>query len=201
MKNLLLFAFIASTFIFSSCSSDDDDIIVVPLTTVEIEDLKVLREEEKLARDVYLYAYDVYGMDIFINISISEQKHMDKILTLLNTYNIDDPALANRGEFTNQTLQGLYNQLTAQVDISLLEALKVGTTIEDLDIKDIIDFENRTDKADILNTYDKLKCGSRNHMRSYYQQLVNNGVTYSSQFISAAELSAIITSSNEQCGR
>jgi len=201
MKNLLLFAFIASTFIFSSCSSDDDDIIVVPLTTVEIEDLKVLREEEKLARDVYLYAYDVYGMDIFINISKSEQKHMDKILTLLNTYNIDDPALANRGEFTNQTLQGLYNQLTAQVDISLLEALKVGTTIEDLDIKDIIDFENRTDKADILNTYDKLKCGSRNHMRSYYQQLVNNGVTYSSQFISAAELSAIITSSNEQCGR
>jgi len=201
MKNLLLFAFIASTFIFSSCSSDDDDIIVVPLTTVEIEDLKVLREEEKLARDVYLYAYDVYGMDIFINISKSEQKHMDKILTLLNTYNIDDPALANRGEFTNQTLQGLYNQLTAQVDISLLEALKVGATIEDLDIKDIIDFENRTDKADILNTYDKLKCGSRNHMRSYYQQLVNNGVTYSSQFISAAELSAIITSSNEQCGR
>ncbi len=161
MKNLILFTFIASTLIFSNCSSGDYE-TEVALTSIEIDDLKVLREEEKLARDVYLYAYDVYGMNIFINISKSEQKTHDKILTLLNTYNIEDPALTNRGKFTNQTLQTLYDQLTAQVDISLLDALKASATIEDLDINDIIDFENRTDKSDILNTYDKLKCGSIN---------------------------------------
>ncbi len=125
---------------------------------------------------------------------------MDKILVLLNNYNIEDPALPNNGEFTNQVLQGLYNDLTALADITLVEALKVGATIEDLDIRDIEDFEGRTDKVDILNAYNKLKCGSRNHMRSYYGQLVNNGVAYSAQFILATELETIIINSNERCG-
>ena len=197
MKKLFFIALIAIS--ITSCSSDDTS--TEPLTQVEENDLLTLREEEKLARDVYLYAYDKYGLDISNNISQSEQKHMDKILSLLNKYGIEDPALPNRGDFNNQTLQSLYNTLTAQVDLSELEALKVGATIEDLDIFDIEDFESRTDKSDILDTYNKLKCGSRNHMRSYYSQLVLQGFTYEAQFLSASELSDIITSSNEQCGR
>jgi len=35
------------------------------LSTEEIEDLTYLREEEKLARDVYLYSFDKYGETIF----------------------------------------------------------------------------------------------------------------------------------------
>lgn len=201
MKNTAFYTLVISLTLMSSCSSDDDnDTQQITLSQTEINDLKVLREEEKLARDVYIYAYNIYGNDIFTNISQSEQQHMDKILVLLNTYNIEDPALPNVGEFTNQMLQNLYNDLTTQVDLSLIEALKVGATIEDLDINDIEDFESRTDKADILNTYDKLKCGSRNHMRNYYGQLVNNGIAYVAQFITASELTIIINSSNEQCG-
>jgi len=201
MKNTSFFI-LGILFIGSiSCSSDDENITEpITLSEIEINDLKVLREEEKLARDVYVYAYNLYGNNIFINISQSEQQHMDKILVLLKKYRIEDPVIPNYGEFTNQTLQGLYNDLTTQCDISLLEALKVGATIEDLDIKDIEDFESRTNKTDILNTYDKLKCGSRNHMRSYYSQLENNDVTYSSQFISESYLTTIIDSSNEKCG-
>jgi len=201
MKKLAIFAFIASMFLITSCSDDDDNTNqVAALTTTEENDLLTLREEEKLARDVYLFSYDKYGVTIFNSIASSEQRHMDKVLTLLNTYQLQDPALPNRGDFANQTLQTLYNDLTAQADISLIEALKVGATIEDLDIRDIEDFENRTDKADILNVYDKLKCGSRNHMRSYYGELLTNGVTYTAQFITAIELADIIASSNEQCG-
>jgi len=202
MKKLVFYILTVLFTVVSSCSSDDNDTDEqqTTLSQTEVDDLKVLREEEKLARDVYQYSFDKYGESIFQNITQSEQKHMDKILVLLNTYHLEDPVLPNRGEFTNQTLQKLYNDLTKQSDISLLEALKVGATIEDLDIKDIDDFENRTTKSDILSTYDKLKCGSRNHMRSYYSQLINNGVTYESQFISAAELIAIINSDNEKCG-
>lgn len=201
MKHITFFILGMLLIVTASCSSDDDnDTQQTTLSQTEINDLKVLREEEKLARDVYIYAYNRYGNSIFINISQSEQKHMDKLLVLLNKYNIEDPTLPNKGEFTNQILQDLYNDLTAQADISLVEALKVGATIEDLDIRDIEDFESRTDKADILNTYDQLKCGSRNHMRSYYSQLESNGVTYSTQFISESYLTTIIDSSNEKCG-
>ena len=194
------FVFIALIAIgFMSCS--DDDTTELTLTLTEKEDLLTLREEEKLARDVYLYAYDKYALDISSNISQSEQTHMDKILDLLDKYGIEDPALPNRGEFNNQTLQALYNDLTAQVDISELEALVVGATIEDLDIKDIEDFESRTDKSDILNVYDKLKCGSRNHMRSYYGQLTLQNYIYDAQFLTSTDLADILASDNEQCGR
>lgn len=186
----------------TSCSSDEDNknFVENSLTQIEIDDLHFLREEEKLARDVYLFSYNLYGNAIFNNISKSEQNHMDQILVLLNTYNLDDPALPNKGEFKNQLLQGLYNDLTAQSAISLVEALKVGATIEDLDISDIDEFEDRTDVTAILNTYDKLKCGSRNHMRNYYGQLLNNDVWYSPQYISISELEEIMTTENEKCG-
>ena len=49
---------------------------LVALTDEEIEDLRFLREEEKLAHDVYLYAYEKHNIMIFQNISNSEQTHM-----------------------------------------------------------------------------------------------------------------------------
>ncbi len=196
MRKLVL----ATMVLFSllSCNKDDD---FAPLSQTEKNDLLTLREEEKLARDVYLYAFDKYALDISNNISQSEQKHMDKILFLLNKYDLADPASATRGVFNNAELQTLYNDLTAQVDISELEALKVGAIIEDLDIRDIEVFENRTDHNDILDAYNKLKCGSRNHMRGYYSELINRGFTYEAQFITPDDLTAIIASGNEQCGR
>lgn len=197
MRKFFLIAIAA--FGMMNCSKEDTTLEA--LTSVEKEDLLTLREEEKLARDVYMYAYDKYGLDISNNISQSEQMHMDKVLSLLNKYGLEDPALPIRGEFNNQTLQTLYNDLTAQVDISELEALKVGATIEDLDIKDIEDFASRTDKSDILDVYAKLECGSRNHMRGYYNELLLRNYTYEAQFITSAELLAIVNSDRERCGR
>ncbi len=202
MKNLVVVALAIIFTIISSCTDDDTiEVQTETLSQQEKDDLKFLREEEKLARDVYLYSFDTYGEALFDNISKSEQQHMDQVLVLLNTYNLNDLASTERGIFTNQILQGLYNDLTAQSDISLIEALKVGATIEDLDINDIDDFESRTTKADILNMYDKLKCGSRNHLRSYVDRLVSNGITYERQFISLEEFTEIINSANEQCGK
>ncbi len=204
MKKIVLVAF-AITVSLVSCSDDDNNSTVVeeiiPLSQEEINDLLFSREEEKLARDVYLYSYDKYGDAIFGNISQSEQRHMDQILTLLNTYQLTDPASPDRGVFSNQVLQDLYTALVAQSDISLVEALTVGAIIEDLDIKDLQDLESRTTHSDILTTYDKLKCGSRNHMRNFNTQLVANGVDYLPQYITLAEFTDIISSSNEQCNQ
>lgn len=184
-----------------SCSkSDDNTETILELTNLEKQDLIFLREEEKLARDVYLYAFEKYQEQIFYNISQSEQQHMNSVLYLLNKYNLEDPAIEALGIFSNQDLQQLYTQLAAQVDISLIEALKVGATIEDLDIKDIAEFESNTQNIDILNVYSSLTCGSRNHLRGFVFELDLNGISYTPQFISVEEYNEIIDSEKERCG-
>ena len=196
-KYVLMLAVVAVLF---SCKTEGDDVQEVTLTQEEENDLLFLREEEKLAHDVYLYAFDKYNLQIFSNIAGSEQNHMNMVKTLLDKYGLPDPASQVRGEFTNPDLQALYDQLTTLADGSLLDALKAGATIEDLDINDIEEFKNNTDKDDLLSVYNRLECGSRNHMRSFYTELLNMGYTYTAQYISQQELDAIINSPHEQCG-
>ena len=195
----ILFVVLASSLILSSCSNDENNNTLTPITESEKNDLIFLREEEKLARDVYVYAYNKYQISIFNSITQSEQKHMDSVLSLLNKYNITDPATIKLGVFNNQDLQILYNNLKIQVDISSVEALKVGATIEDLDINDIDDFTINTTKPDLLNVYDNLLCGSKNHIRSFTTQLSSTNVTYVPQFISFEEYNTILNSTNSGC--
>jgi len=200
MKKILFVVFITAIIMLSNCSNENNNIALVPLTQNEINDLKFLREEEKLAKDVYLYAYNKYQIAIFNNISQSEQIHMNSVLNLLNKYNIPDPASTQVGVFVNQDLQLLYTNLITQADISSIEALKVGATIEDLDINDIDDFIVNTSKPDLLNVYDNLVCGSKNHIRLFTSQLTSLGVTYVPQFISLEEYNVILSSSVGGCG-
>lgn len=202
MKKLIFLTLTVIITLTGSCSDDStDENQTDTLSQQEEDDLLFLREEEKLARDVYLFSYDKYGAAIFNNIARSEQQHMDQLLTLINNYNLNDPASSERGVFNNQILQDLYNDLTAQSSNSLVDALTIGATVEDLDIKDIDEFEDRTDKLDILNAYDELKCGSRNHLRSYINQLEMNGINYVPQFISNDEFNEIINGDKERCGQ
>ena len=199
MKNNL-FAIALVLMIFSSCSNDNNNKSTIPPTQAEIDDLKFLREEEKLARDVYLFSYNKYQVSIFNSISQSEQKHMDSVLKLMNKYGIPDSASTEIGVFNNADLQTLYASLIAQSNLSSVDALKVGATIEDLDINDIDDFIRNTTKSDILNVYDNLTCGSKNHIRTYTSQLSINGVTYIPQFISVEYYNAILSESIGGCG-
>lgn len=201
MKTIIIaFLSILSVTVTGCSKNDEINEITLELSNLEKQDLIFLREEEKLARDVYLYAFEEYQEQIFYNISQSEQQHMNSVLYLLNKYNLEDPIIEELGVFSNQDLQQLYNQLTAQVDISIIEALKVGATIEDLDIKDIDEFELNTQSLDILNVYSGLKCGSRNHLRSFVLELDLNSISYSPQFISNEEYNEIIESDKERCG-
>ncbi|SFS34298.1 DUF2202 domain-containing protein [Lutibacter maritimus] len=211
MKNIFLVIVILSSLIITSCSNDEIDAVTatgindetatqISLTTNELDDLLFLREEEKLARDVYLFSFEKYNMQIFKNISNSEVQHMSNVLQLLNTYNIDDPASTEIGVFNNSALQAIYNELIEQSSISLIEALKVGDKIEDLDIRDLALNELRTDKSDLLSLYGSLKCGSINHLRSFHSQVLQNNGEYMPEFISQEYFDSIVTTSNEKCG-
>ncbi|MGB5323183.1 DUF2202 domain-containing protein, partial [Lutimonas sp.] len=184
-----------------SCSDEtNNENELATLTLQEQEDLLFLREEEKLARDVYLYSFDLYGDVIFNQIASSEQQHMDQVLTLLIAYGLEDPASLERGVFQDQALQDLYSDLTTASEVSLSKALAVGATIEDLDINDLAFFESQTLKADLLNVYDQLKCGSKNHLRSYTDRLEMLGVDYDPQYLSIEEYNSIVSSDRERCG-
>jgi len=197
----MVFVAFLTAIMLSNSSYVSFDKALVPLSQAEINDLKFLREEEKLARDVYLYAYDKYQLKIFNNISQSEQRHMNSVLNLLNKYGIPDSASTEKGVFNNPDLQKLYNSLTKQADISSVEGLKVGATIEDLDINDIDDFTANTTKPDLLNVYGILNCGSKNHIRAFTRWLENEDVTYIPQYLSIEEYNVILSSSNGGCGK
>lgn len=174
---------------------------VLELTAVEQQDLSFLREEEKLARDVYLYNKELYGLNIFDNIASSEQTHMNKVLELLELAGLEDPMKSNSiGEFNNAELAVLYTELTEQSSVSIVEALKVGALIEDLDIDDIEKMITHTSNETVLTVYTNLVCGSKNHIRAYTRNLESNGATYTPQFISDDYYNQILSESSGGCG-
>ena len=61
-------------------------------TEEEIESLLYMREEEKLARDVYLTMYVKWKTHVFSNIADSEQMHTLAVKSLLDAYGLYDPA-------------------------------------------------------------------------------------------------------------
>lgn len=170
------------------------------ITPEEEEMLVYMREEEKLARDVYLSFFDQYELNTFNKISSSEQRHMDKVLCLLEHYDIDDPASTEIGVFNNPELQELYNDLIAQGSASLEEALAVGATIEDVDIYDLEIYLSLTSNEAIQTIFGRLSCGSRNHMRAFSGLLEEEGITYTPQYISQDTYDDIIAGSHEMCG-
>lgn len=171
------------------------------LTDLEKKSLIYMREEEKLARDVYMTLFEKWGLNIFSNIARSEDTHTEAIRSLLQTYQISDSASTEVGVFTNADLQNLYTDLVTRGSVSLKEALIVGVTIEDLDIHDLYTQLKNINNQDIINVYENLMRGSRNHLRSFNSQLKARGVIYTPQYISVAEYESIITSDMERAGK
>jgi hypothetical protein len=169
------------------------------LSAVEVDDLMYMREEEKLARDVYLTMFDAWGLAVFDNIAASEQTHTDSVKDMIEKYRLADPVVDESvGVFVNQELATLYAQLIARGTQSALEALHVGAYIEEVDMVDLARASEATDNADIRQLYENLMSGSRNHLRAYVGQIENLGVVYEAQYLSQDEVDAIVDSPIER---
>jgi hypothetical protein len=164
-------------------------------TAQERNDLTLMREEEKLARDVYIALNKKWGATIFANISRAESKHMQAIAGLLNRYRIPDPVVSNTpGTFTNPRFQQLYQSLVNEGSVSGVEALKVGLKIEEMDIADLRVAIQASNKNDIKQVLQNLEQGSRNHLRAFASQLQQAGGTYVSTQLSQNEFNEIASS-------
>jgi hypothetical protein len=171
------------------------------LSDAEASALIYMREEEKLARDVYITLGAQWNLPIFQNISQSEQTHMDAIKDLLDRYGLSDPASNEIGIFTNSDLQALYNDLTALGSQSIAEALKVGAAIEEIDILDLQNRLPEIDNADIQKVFNNLLNGSSNHLRSFVSTLnTQTGEIYQSQYLDEQSYQTIISTTMQTGG-
>jgi hypothetical protein len=170
------------------------------LTDFEIEALQFMREEEKLARDVYLTLYEIWGTPIFSNIAGSEQAHMDAVAYLLEAYGLEDPAAGKAiGEFENSELQALYNQLVAQGQESMEDALLVGGAIEEIDILDLQENLAVIENPSVIQVFENLLRGSINHLKGFVRNYESQtGNSYGPQYMSQEAFEALIGSSSGQ---
>ena len=144
---------------------------LTPLSDAEVATLQWLREEEKLARDIYQELNVFWPARIFVNIAASEQSHFDAIGRKLELYGITDPALPGVGVFTNPALQAMHDELLAQGMASYTAALSVGVTIEETDIVDLDAAIDGTESRPLTQTYEHLLSGSERHLRSFLKLL------------------------------
>ena len=177
-----------------------------------------MREEEKLARDVYQTLGTMYpDSAIFGNIDDSEQQHMTAVKAMIEKYGYEDPNTNdNVGAYTGEDFGWYftekYNQLVERASISELEAYYVGAFIEELDMMDInqcpqviVETDNGindvpecgkvyTDNADIQRLYSSLLDGSDSHLEGYVnniEKIIGKG-NYQAQVLSQEMVDAIL---------
>lgn len=148
------------------------------LSEAEIATLKWMREEEKLARDVYIELNAFWPAQIFVNIAESEQRHFDALGEKLELYGIEDPATDQIGVFTDPALQALHDELLALGVVSRVAALEVGVTIEETDMIDLQAAIDGTTSVPLRVTYENLLKGSEHHLASFIKELEAAGIVY-----------------------
>lgn len=124
--------------------------------------------EELLAHDMYMYFYDLYGVQTFKNIADSEARHMEAVKTLLERYALDIPI--DYGELSDE-----FEVLKTQWGESLQKAFEVWVQIEILDIEDIAETIRTTDNDDLKIVFTQIWGASYNHLRGFLKGLTQNG--------------------------
>lgn len=188
----------------------------------EATHLTFMREEEKLARDVYLTLADMYpNAGVFANIGTgSEQTHTDTMRDKLAQYGLPDPnpntnnLPGSIGVFTGADYGAYftekYNALVNWGSNSELDALYAGAFIEELDMHDIVMCPSivqeikgighedcgleYTDERPLINSYNSLLDGSESHLRSYVGQIeaIIGVGNYEAQYLPQSTVDAIL---------
>lgn len=170
------------------------------LLSANTGDLLRLREEEKLARDVYTNLAKTSKLNVFRNISRAESQHMQVVERLIGGANRN--ALNDvPGSFTDPDYQQLYQSLVASGSRSPLDALMVGAKIEEMDITDLKRLLTQTNRPQVRQVLEQLMRGSQNHLRAFASQIAKRGASYNAEFLTQAEFDQIASSSGRGHGR
>jgi len=195
-SNLLNVAADGTTLLVGSnlgtCLSED-----LSFTDDELETLLHMKEEEKLARDVYAFLYEKWGIPVFSNIGKAEDTHLNAVLYLLKNYGEEYTQTGEPGVFANADFQELYAELVEKGSGSVEAAMETGALIEELDIKDLEEYLEVVENENINVVFENLLRGSRNHLMAFNRQLENLGVEYVPVYITQEEFDQIVSTPNE----
>ena len=190
IKITMILAAMFTGYVLNSCTAvnaDPDDLLslsgdelkdgIIPgciaigdpgnLTDDEKAGLMEMREEEKLAHDVYVKFYSMHKIPTFNNISNSEAAHQKAVLYLIDLFKLKDPSKSNEGEFTIENFSDLYNKLVDQDSINAAETLKAKTFIKEHDINDLIRLIEKTQNTNIKRVYTNLLNASKIHLKAF----------------------------------
>jgi hypothetical protein len=191
------------------------------LDTAEEVHLLFMRAEEKLAHDVYVaLGAEFPDYAVFSNIVTSELNHEARMVDKLVLFGLTDPNINDGpGEFNvdnyGDYFTDKYDALTAldTAENPLLQALKNGARIEEMDMHDIIlcpeiivatveDISDEygcgmeyTDVNTLIRSYENLLGGSKSHLRAFVRVIESNfpeEYPYQAQYLSQEEVDDIL---------
>lgn len=137
------------------------------ITPTDSANILFMKQEEKLARDVYQVLADQWDHPTFANIAVSEQRHMDAVDGLIRRFGLKDTTPTQPGQFSIPELQALYDELVTEGGQSLTQALAVGVLIEETDIADLDAAISGTRDRTIRQVLSNLRRGSLNHLTAF----------------------------------
>ncbi|HQE71625.1 MAG TPA: DUF2202 domain-containing protein [Methanothrix soehngenii] len=156
------------------------------LTPIEKDGLIFIWEEEKAARDIYSSLYEKNNLTIFLDLTRSEESHMDQAKAVIDKYGLVLPADVP-GVFENQTLQDIHDRLLAEGLESDEQALKAAAEFEEISIMDLEAELAAAENEDVRTMYQGLLAGSRKHLRSYVADLKEQGIEYEPRHLLRSE--------------
>ncbi|MGB3919734.1 DUF2202 domain-containing protein [Methanothrix sp.] len=156
------------------------------LSPREIEGLVFIWEEEKAARDIYSSLYEKNNLTIFLDLTRSEQSHMDQAKAVIDKHGLALPEDVP-GLFENKTLQEIHDRLLAEGSASIEGALKAAAEFEEISIMDLEAELAVAESEDVRTMYQGLLAGSRKHLRSYVTDLHSQGIDYQPRHLEMKE--------------
>ncbi|MCB0873766.1 MAG: DUF2202 domain-containing protein [Actinobacteria bacterium] len=139
------------------------------ITSSEAADLQLMRDEERMARDLYRVISTKYGGLLpFSNIQRSEQRHFDAVGSLLTRYDVADPAVGKTaGVYANAEVQRLYDGWRSTALKSKTYAYRVGIALEKRDIADLTRAINATSDPVTKQVLTNLRSASKKHLAAF----------------------------------
>lgn len=169
------------------------------LSAAEAATLRYMREEEKLAHDVYA-ALATKGV-AFARIQQAVRRHFEVIGWQLERFGIPDPAAGKGpGELQDSSLQKLYAELVERGSRGPRDALAVGLEIEERDIVDLERAIKQTSRPELRRVYSNLQRASRNHLRELHRELTALGGSYTPKYLDRATFDRIASEPIEPGG-
>lgn len=166
------------------------------LTDAEINSIMSLREEEKVAYDVYTFMFEKYESKVFKNIAENEKDHMDKIKELIIQFNLNDPLSGisdQKGVFNNKKMQALYDEMIMAGNYGLLDALRAAARFEETDIIDLRNDLSAASDQTVVNTYINLESSSQDHLRALVKVIKDEGISYKPSYLSKEDFDKIMS--------